>query len=463
MPQSSDVYAQRVAVRLLLSGGSHRATLGSIGAIAYFIWSESNEPVLLDDGQIADRWSNVDEVVSVSGGSLLNAALASANPQTSDETMDQLGVIRARLARDQLRPQRTPRRLAVAAAGVLLAATATWLVLAALGIVGPGVLSTAPWSLVVGVCVFPVTIGIGRRLLARYLRDVIEVVTAGASVALSDVHSERRHTICSSGLASGLPYYFTVGGETPFEPAYGTAIVDGYSLADAAAASMALPGLGRVRGPKHLRAEVLVDGGVSGGFGEQVTTTLERRPEDTWRSDGDWFAVDAVRHLMSNSRIAQLVQSTSMTLLLSRWLKVSLEATYVNDLLDLQPGQYARVWSPNVLPASKRSTKSTFRDGSTSNRSEPPPNPDRERLAELQARVAEMGLFSLNAATVDLGIVVGFVSTLEVRRGFTPTITLDALTWLDEQFSAEGQLIEVWTGPRSDDVRNDSTRASELD
>lgn len=428
-------------MRLLLSGGSHRATLGALGAIGYFLWSEQH---LEPEDSRPDRWTDINEIVSVSGGSLLNASLA-GHTSTVEETQSRLKEIRGRLVRDGLLPHRTTRRVAITLTAVIVAVALVWILLAAFGIVGPDVLSTSPWSVLIALAILPATITAARRLGGAYQRDFLDEIIGSAGTAIESVVSTRRHIICSSGLASGLPYYFTVGGE-PFEPVYGTALDTGYSLGDAAAASTALPGLGRVRAPKELRREVLVDGGVSGGFGEQVTTTIRRRPQDTWRSDGDWFAVDAVRHLTSNSKVSQLAQSVSMLTLLGRWLKVSLEATYVNDLLDLGPGQYARVWSQNILPPPPPDPATIFRDGSAPTPpDEAADSPERRKLKCLQTSVSRMGLHSVRRKHIDLGIVVGFVSTLEVRHRLETDEVKKALCWLDAALGADGQLLEVWT------------------
>ncbi|MFN3255812.1 MAG: hypothetical protein ACE37B_08950 [Ilumatobacter sp.] len=453
-------------MRLLLSGGSHRATLGAMGAVGYFLWSEETAP---PDAGATDRWSDVNEVVSVSGGSILNGTLAAHPSATNGETLGVLADLRRRLAGDGLLPHRTPRRLALTTGLLTVAAVAVWAVLAAGGVVGPDQLASSPWALLVGVTVAPVVIGVARRLVARYQRDVLEVVTDAAR-PLDTAPGKRRHIMCASGLSSGVPYYFVVGGETPFEPAYGAALSSGYRISDAVAASTALPGLGQVRAPGEFRRELLVDGGVSGGFGEQVATTqIRRRPSDTWRNDGDWFAVDAVRHLQSDSRLGQLARSLSTTLLISRWLKVSLEATYVNDLIDLGPGRYARVWSPNELPASRPPSTAVFRDGSAASDAagdDRLASPERARLGELQQDVSVMGLFSLNERTVDLGIVVGFVSTLEVRRGLTVARVTEGLDWLDQRLSTGGRLREIWEGPgtsRLGTPRNDDPRGTPRD
>lgn len=433
-------------MRLLLSGGSHRATLGALGAIGYFLWSDQHlEP---GSGNRPDRWSDIDEIVSVSGGSLLNASLA-GHTSTVHETQNRLKEIRRRLVSDGLLPHKTIRRSAITLTAVMVVVALVWVLLAAFGVVGPDVLSESPWSVLIALAILPATITAARRLGGAYQRDFLNQIIGNSNTAVESVVSTQRHIICSSGLASGLPYYFTIGGD-PFEPMYGTALDTGYTLGDAVAASTALPGLGRVRAPQELRREVLVDGGVSGGFGEQVSTTIRRRPQDTWRSDGEWFAVDAVRHLMSDSKLNQLAQSVSMLALLGRWLKVSLEATYVNDLLDLGPGQYARVWSQNILPPPPPDPATTFRDGSAPSRpAEDVDSPERRKLKCLQKGVGRMGLHSLRREHIDLGIVVGFVSTLEVRHRLEADEVKKALCWLDGALGADGQLLEVWTGSDS--------------
>jgi hypothetical protein len=76
------VKAVKPPIRLFLSGGGHRASIGSVGAIC----------ALVDMG----TWGNVEEVISVSGGSITNAALVrghtlSAPSQEEPENTVSLG------------------------------------------------------------------------------------------------------------------------------------------------------------------------------------------------------------------------------------------------------------------------------------------------------------------------------------------------------------------------------------
>ena len=63
-------------IRLMLSGGGHRAMIGGIGAILYLVQ--------------ANWWPRVDEVISVSGGSVTNAALMGSTSEDDQEQINNL-------------------------------------------------------------------------------------------------------------------------------------------------------------------------------------------------------------------------------------------------------------------------------------------------------------------------------------------------------------------------------------
>ncbi|NND74167.1 MAG: hypothetical protein HKN44_04095 [Ilumatobacter sp.] len=414
-------------MRLLLSGGSHRGSLGAIGAIGYFLWSEAEDVVTtLPGGKRGDRWSDVSEVVSVSGGSLANAVMAAQPGGTVEETAAQLAGMRRRLLHDRMLPWKSPTRIAATLALLSLAAATIALLLAAFGVIGPDVLSQAPWAVVIGLTVVPIALTVGRRLATWYLVDSATRITGGQAPLAPAGTGVRRHVISATGLASGVPYYFVSGG-APLEVSWGAALTEGYTTSDAAVASCSLPGVGLVRAPARYRREYLVDGGVSGVFGEQIDDTFVRRPSDTWRSDGDAvFAVDAARHLVSDSRLARVARLFSLVALVGRWLKVSLEATYVNDLLDLGPEQCARLCVP-----------STDGDGGEL-------DDRRRRLDRLKERNAVLGLTSLSNATATAAIATGFVATLDVRIGLDDDRIEDGLRWLGAQLGVGDDLLACW-------------------
>ena len=150
-------------VRLFLSGGGHRASLGGVGAISAL--------------HGAQRWGEVTEVVSVSGGSLLNGALlALRDPEDLvDDPLPALGRFVARLLDDPMRLLGSPRRAGLVAGVVLTVSAAVALAVTVAGGIGPSGWWRSGWvCLLVGLTAAPVVVSVARRLAsAMRWRSVI--------------------------------------------------------------------------------------------------------------------------------------------------------------------------------------------------------------------------------------------------------------------------------------------------
>ena len=154
---------------------------------------------------------------------------------------------------------------------------------------------------------------------------------------------------------------------------------------------------------------MLVDGGLSGIFGEQIESTLQRDPKDTWRGDHQRLAVDGGRHAMSDRPLVRRLGELSVAYTVVRWLQASLEATYVNDLADWRDTELVRLC---VEPDGRRCAGAVTED------------PVARAVTRGQAATAHLGLFSLDAPSADLAIVVGFAGT---ARALNPAVTAEAV------------------------------------
>lgn len=425
-----------ISTRLLISGGSHRATFGAIGAVHFLLATE--------------RWSSVREIVSVSGGSSPNAALLTLGDGSDDGTRQALKSLFERAVADGVMPWRTARRMvALVGAVVLTAAVVT-------AMSSPLWLDTSLGVFICGLLLVPVALQFGRRLAAFYTRDYLATITASRGVDLASfADRDRQHVFCAAGLSSATPYYFWAGGSTFFAGGdlsgsmlsrgrgrfWGAAVQDGYTVDSAVYASSALPGIATVRAPTASEtgradllpfAELLVDGGVCGGFGDQIGSGFRRSPSDTHRDDPSHIiAIDASRHVVA---AAGRLTGVSMSILLARWLKTSIEATYVNDLLDLRDAKLVRIAddetalveadrSPRAhddigagLPASQR-----LRLRNIAGQAVTPDPALANALRTLRKETAAIGLFGLSAPTAATAVTTGLVATL---LEFEPSATV---------------------------------------
>lgn len=443
-------------IRLLLSGGGHRAAVGSLGAIAYLAYS--------------GRWDDVDEVVSVSGGSVANAALAVATPH--DDPWTVVSAALERMDRDQGRVWANWRRLLI-----LVRYLAAFSVVIAVIVVSTGFGPVIPRavSLMVGVAAVPLLVRLGGMCAHDLTRDFISVITGRSLAVLAgDPNVSRAHLFCASGLSSGTPYLLWTG--RPFaeggDPSWGTELQAPYSVVDAAAASISLPFLGRVRSPKQspnsevlAGGEILVDGGVSGIFGEQAGTPFRRTPADTDRSgDKQLIAIDAGRHISSPSQFVRRLERFSVTATLLRWLKASLEATYVNDLVDLAPHTLVRLCESEDFLADHEAARPE-----ASELDEPAAVPmpllmamrlanerahgvdDRvtHRLNAIRSSMAGLNLFNLTSERLDVAVTTGFAATMiTMEPASSEKEIAEALRYADSHLALGDRLSLAWAATR---------------
>jgi hypothetical protein len=388
------------AIRLFLSGGGHRATIGSAGAIC----------ALVDLG----NWNEVTEVISVSGGSVTNAALVRGH--TSEHSRDlptaddaklvgdprpALKDLIDRLLGDRASLVATPTRVAIMAFFVVSFALLALGFAAALG-VGSLRLPTA-LVLLLGMSTPFVVVMLFRQGLGWLWSDIVKALVDGRKVALAPSNAPRRYLFCASGLSSGVPYYFWAQGDAP-TVTWGELLQGGYSLHDAVLASTSLPGVGAVRAPSASRNEVLVDGGVSGIFGQQREVSFERHAKDAFRGEVQRVAIDAGRHSVAYKEGMSPLTRFSILFALSRWLKASLEATYINDLGDFKGGHLVRLCRDPSMPATAGVHGAAL---------------DRAR-----EETSNLGLFGVNRATTVDALISGYVAT---RLAFQPSVASDDL------------------------------------
>lgn len=403
-------FVPKEAIRLYLSGGGNRAALGSVGAVC----------ALYD----ADEWQHVSEVVSVSGGSMANGALAAATDH--DDPRPSLGDMAHRLLDDGMKVGATPRRrlLVVGAAASLLAVVAVLLAAAGVG----------PWSppawvgVVMGLLFVPAVVFIIRRLGPILYRDVVDaIVGPDAETELSHLPAQagdRRHVFCAAGLSSGVPYAFWTGGTAP-AVRWGEAIQVDYTVADAVNASSSLPALGSVNAPGALRSERLVDGGAVGIFGQQAHEGFARTARNTYRGTERIVAVDGGRHSVSAGSTGRMVGFFSSTYLLMRWLKVSLEATYVNDLVDARGQTLVRLCRDPSMPATG--------------------GPLGPVLDSLAASTTSLGLTSLGTDAAIDAVACGYARMrVQLEPAFTDREMADALALAGDQLGFGERLAERW-------------------
>jgi hypothetical protein len=423
-PVFRDAAPLRIAkppIRLFLSGGGHRATIGSAGAIC----------ALVDLG----KWDDVTEVISVSGGSVTNAALVRGqssvrhgNASSSTRIVSEVDPRPAlkdlidRLLGDRASLVATPTRVAIMG---FFAASCALLLLGFAAALGVGSLHLpAALVLLLGVSTPFFVVMAFRQGLGWLWSDIVKALVDGRKIALTPSEANRRYLFCASGLSSGVPYYFWAQGHAP-TVTWGELLQSGYSLHDAVLASTSLPGVGAVRAPSTLRNEVLVDGGVSGIFGQQREVPIERHAKDTFRGEVQRVAIDAGRHSVAYREGMSPLTRFSILFALSRWLKASLEATYINDLGDFQGGHLIRLCrDPSMAPATgvNGAALDRVRDG-TSN----------------------LGLFGVNRATTVDALISGYAAT---RLAFQPSLStselLVGLTKTGEALGLSNSLANRW-------------------
>ena len=207
---------------LALSGGGHRATLFSLGALLAIV-----------DARCNDR---VDAVVSVSGGSITNAVVAAACDLRSVD-VGRFDEVAARIAST------------VVKRGLLFSALSTYAFVAGIGAVAAYLavealfdwpLDLPWWALLAGLAAVASVLSLRGHVLSRLLERRF---LAGARPRLGDVDRPVVHAFAATDLNSGAPFFFsTAGGGTVESPVLASATCAWMPLRDAVRASAAFPG-----------------------------------------------------------------------------------------------------------------------------------------------------------------------------------------------------------------------------
>ena len=333
----------------MLSGGGHRAMIGGIGAILYLVQ--------------ANWWPRVDEVISVSGGSVTNAALMGSTSEDDQEQINNLRRLYDVIRTDRVLPWRTPARLLWFLAVIAAPLFTIVLALSAFGIIDLIPVPQTAWvGMLLGILGPLISIQLGRRAFSRYIFDYVQQAGGSHDMRLEGLaERDRQHVICATGRASAQTYYLWGGGPTfssggdlatprasqqPDPDMLGVA-AQSMNLGAATYSSCSLPLLGFLKLPDsvtHSRAmpgEVLIDPGWTGKFGQQVSDRLNASGNDPQASAAtrDPLApkiilIDAGTRIAPQGLMAKLLTKMSITSLLFRWTNLANDAVYVNDLID---------------------------------------------------------------------------------------------------------------------------------
>ena len=283
---------------LMLGGGGWRGAFGAIGAVMY-----------LHDTQC---WSDVRDVVSISGGSFVAAALGADGVDDTDPSAALGDLIRGLLSIGG------PVRRRLAALGLLLP----------LGVVPPVLLLATRW------------------LASKFWRNLLRRVFGDRRPRQSGAH---RYVICATGRESAMPYYFCAGDRHDNIDGHDVAGPDvagpdadpgrQWIIRDVVLSATALPWVTGTRTRNRRdgldssdrgRGEVLIDGGVTGMFGNQF---FQRPPWATASGDGArTLVVDSGRVHRRGGRVLEWVTSMSTVAMLGRWLQIALDSAFRNEI-----------------------------------------------------------------------------------------------------------------------------------
>lgn len=422
-------------MRLLLSGGGNRAMLGGAGAMAY----------LVQHG----FWDDIDEVVSVSGGSTVNAAVLTRGSNSYDEALAGIGDFYLDAARDRGQPWFDNRRWGALTLIVVPIVGLVYLILAAIGLApGPRFFERPMVGLGVGFIAPFVTSVLVRRGAGAYLRQYLGGLSDESGQTLDQFRSnDRQHVICATGIETGEPYYlfggggdFFAGGDlgSPRQPhppdeLWGHPTQADIGVGDAVFASSSLPTLGHVqvsapRPDKPADQEVLIDGGVSGIFGRQVSAGLKAQGAAGAKlpaNRGHIVVVDSGRHVARSSDLSALIYRLSVGALLARWLKVSLEASYRRDLEELDNAHLVRI--AEGFHENEAATEVA------------------RRYDVLRAQTAQMGLYNYNAWRARNAFVTGWVGcALTLDEKCSEAVVEAGLAALGEQLGVGDDFLDYW-------------------
>lgn len=426
-----------------ISGGSHRAALGGIGAILY----------LLDSDGVF-KWGNVDEMVGVSGGSQPIAALATSGAASPPNVSEAMKRLYAAIDDDRLTLSTPKRRVLVAnIAWVATLPLMLWVLLAVFFI--PAIIAF-PIGLVTIAIVYRVVSWLLSKLQEDYIRTILRATSADPSNADRDLkeldRTDIHYSIVMAGVDTGRMYRAWIGPKLPDLAVKGTEagrqFIDSISPVEASLASSSLPPTGRLRPPDTASnldstqyRELLIDGGVGGNFGLQITSGITKSivTGQTSADPRNVLALDAGRRIERDSLILRKVSTVARLL---RWVQLSGEATYLNDLEDLKD-------------LTSQATAGSI-DVATGTDSKNPAwvEVEPKQVAAVQ-RNADLDIADLDGDTIPLAVACGVIGALltdaaaqaKQNPGATPiTIKLvDAKAVLDEASGRLGPNVDLYT------------------
>lgn len=385
-PPVGNATAPNERVRLYLSGGSNRAAFAAVGVIVYLATRNKGQT------NTSYRWSEVDEVIGVSGGSQAVASLIAGLRRT--QTDDDLRAVESMQAffdahvvnASHLKAKHRRRYILI----LLLLIAIPIALFALFVLISWSGLTLFSWLVppivpfVSGILSMPLVYGLGRLVLRRYLRSFIaDVVCASAQpqpsfppnsvVAKMKLNQytdlarqrppKRSYFLAVVGMSSGSNYaYFAGQGLGAADPWTVSQEQKNAKLVDACTDSCALPPLSRRSSvpPVHKpvddgvspaflpEAEALLDGGYGGSFGVQIVHKVAgeiahhgsagnvANSGSVHPNSRRIIAVDAGTAIGEKSDGISIIRSISTVVRLLRIVQVGNAAVYRNDLEDIE-------------------------------------------------------------------------------------------------------------------------------
>lgn len=282
---NSLVNQQDMQLAISLSGGGHRATLFTLGALMYLVDAKAN--------------AFVTSIASVSGGSLTNGVVG----QTLDFRSADCDTFRAQVAK--------PLATQIAKSGTLFAPLLTKVYLAVLiaGLIAalstfvmvPGAWYARLLAFILALIVWSCLLGMRGLVCERAFRTTLFSSPDGRATPLSALKAKGLdHVICATELRAGEQMYFS--GEFVYAFLFGHGRPAELTLAQAVQASAAFPGgfppavlstkgLALTGGPKTGGPPkpptelVMTDGGVYDNMGDQWARGFDNRVK-SWKELG---------------------------------------------------------------------------------------------------------------------------------------------------------------------------------
>lgn len=277
-------------IRIALSGGGHRASLFSLGAMMYLV-----------DAGVNHR---VEAISSVSGGSITNAFIAQ-ECDFSSTTPNEFNLVAGRLFR------------IITHEGVLFASRLTYLYVSFLliGLISLLTMCFFNWpntlshfSCVIGFVVIG-TLALFRGALLEHTLARSFFSRKRLATTLADVGRNVLHAFCATDLVSGTPFYLFAWKTKGFlfSSPHGVAPADKFTVKSAVRASAAFPGAFAPKRvlltwfqnhltSRHIDVAYLADGGVWNNLGTQWfedTYQISRYFKGVPHKDGDILESDA--------------------------------------------------------------------------------------------------------------------------------------------------------------------------